>query len=88
MLRKQKDWILRDLPPDVTFTSTSSQLALPDPRYLALHAACARVIKFSGVSGYIERILRDAEETRVLSEDGSSAELLEQLLFGESLTVF
>jgi hypothetical protein len=85
---KQHDWIRRELPSVVTLTSTSPQLELPDPRYLALHAACARVVKFSGAAGYIKCLLRDAEDTKVLSEDGSSAELLDNLLFAESLIVF
>jgi len=45
---------------------------MPDSRYLALHAACARVAHYSGVGDYIEKILSDIEEMDVLADDGSS----------------
>ncbi|KZP20503.1 hypothetical protein FIBSPDRAFT_742124, partial [Athelia psychrophila] len=49
----------------------------PDPRYLKLHAACAQVAHLSGAAKYIDNILRDLEEIRVLANDGSSADLLD-----------
>ncbi|EKM54945.1 uncharacterized protein PHACADRAFT_94763 [Phanerochaete carnosa HHB-10118-sp] len=55
-------------------------LPLPDPRLLAIHAACARVNHMSGVAEYADKSDRDAEDMRVLAEDGSSsAVLLEQV---------
>lgn len=56
----------------VTLTSQDPQLEVPDPRYLALHAACAQVAHASGMGEYIDRILRDMEDMRVLPEDGCS----------------
>ncbi|KAG8746503.1 hypothetical protein FRC11_012685 [Ceratobasidium sp. 423] len=77
-----------DLPDVVTFSSSSPDLPLPDPRYLALHAACARVIKLSGAVEYIARIPSDFEETEVLSENGSASKRPNCLSPGESLAVF
>ncbi|KEP48975.1 HNH endonuclease [Rhizoctonia solani 123E] len=77
-----------DVPQVVTLT-TSTPLPLPDPRYLALQAACAKVIHMSGAAESIHLILRDMEDTLVLSQDGSSAGLLETLLYGqEQITMF
>ncbi|KAL5639456.1 hypothetical protein ACGC1H_006826 [Rhizoctonia solani] len=70
-----------EVPPVVTLT-TDTALPLPDPRYLALHAACAKVIHMSGAAKPINLILRDTENTPVLSLDGSSAGLLDTLLYG------
>ncbi|KAF7965899.1 hypothetical protein HWV62_40981, partial [Athelia sp. TMB] len=56
---------LTNVPDVVKFKSSSPEtLALPDRRYLALHAACARVLHLSGVGEYIEEALRDGEELR------------------------
>ncbi|KEP51112.1 hypothetical protein V565_067520 [Rhizoctonia solani 123E] len=68
-----------DLPQTVTFTTSTPGFPLPDRRYLALHAACARVIHLSGATEAISSIIEEMEQTRVLSEDGSSAALLEYL---------
>jgi hypothetical protein len=61
------------LPSEVVFQSSDPGLPVPNPRYLELHAAAAKVAHLSGA---VEKILRDIEEMKVLSEDGSSAELL------------
>ena len=53
---------------------------MPDSRYLALHAACAKVAQYSGVGEYIEKILRDIEEIEILAGDGSSDALYHALL--------
>ncbi|KAF5350969.1 hypothetical protein D9756_008340 [Leucocoprinus leucothites] len=53
----------------VTFTSRCDELPLPNPRYLVLHAACARVVTFSGVYPYIIRLLdREDESSADVSE--------------------
>lgn len=76
------------LPATVTLTSPNpDEFPLPDRRYLALHAACAKVVLLSGAVEYIHKTLRDREKTQVLSEDGSSAELLGSLLSGSSVLV-
>jgi hypothetical protein len=60
----------------VTFTSSSPELELPDPRYLRFHAAVCKVAHLSGVAEYLAKYERDMESTLVLAEDGSSNELL------------
>jgi len=59
---------------------------MPDSRYLALHAACARVAHYSGVGDYIEMILSDIEEMDVLADDGNS-EALYHALLGDASTL-
>ncbi|EKM53636.1 uncharacterized protein PHACADRAFT_125491 [Phanerochaete carnosa HHB-10118-sp] len=55
-------------------------LPLPDPRLLAIHAACARTLHMSGAAEYIDKCDWDAEDIQVLAEDGSShAILLEKI---------
>jgi hypothetical protein len=63
----------------VTFRTTNEMLKLPDPRYIALHAACARVIHTAGMGQHLDQILRDQEELSVLPEDGSSDVLMNAL---------
>jgi hypothetical protein len=55
-------------------------LPAPDPRYLKLHAACAKVAHLSGAGEYIETIFRDMESMRVLAKDGSSAQALSYMM--------
>jgi len=77
---------LENIPTTVTFTTPDpEQLPLPSPDYLRLHAAAARVAHLSGAGEYIDKMLRDMEETRVLSTDGSSALLLTAALEGISV---
>ncbi|KIY49502.1 hypothetical protein FISHEDRAFT_41664 [Fistulina hepatica ATCC 64428] len=64
----------------VDFTTPDTvNLPLPDPRYLKLHAACARVASLSGAAECIDNILRKAEVTDVLAFDGGSSELLDYI---------
>ncbi|KAI0760564.1 hypothetical protein C8Q74DRAFT_239368 [Fomes fomentarius] len=60
----------------------SSRLALPNPRYLRLHAACCRVAHLSGAAEYLNEIYRELDEIQVLAADGSSAEVLSVALWG------
>ncbi|KAB5588436.1 HNH endonuclease [Ceratobasidium theobromae] len=76
-----------DLPDVHNFVTAREELSLPDRRYLALHAACAKVVHMSGAAEFIDKLLRGAEDTKVLSEDGSSSQLLEFMLPRESVTV-
>jgi len=66
-----------NLPSEVRFTSSNPLLELPDPRFIAIHAACCRVAHLSGAAEYIEDIYRKTEMTYVLADNGSSAELLQ-----------
>ena len=81
--------VIRDLPATVTFTTQHPSYEFPDPRYLKMHAACCRVAHMSGAAGYVADILDDLDEgeTRVLSEDGLSANLLDFALLGRSSTI-
>ncbi|EUC55802.1 hypothetical protein RSOL_136530 [Rhizoctonia solani AG-3 Rhs1AP] len=70
------------LPEDsiVQFTTPDAErLPLPDPRYLAIHAACAKVLHASGIGEHIDQVLRDYEELPVLATDGTSNALFEAL---------
>lgn len=58
------------------FKSTHKSFSLPNPTYLRIHAACCRVAHLSGAGEYMDKVLEDLEEMRVLSKDGSSARLL------------
>jgi hypothetical protein len=66
--------LTKGLPSTVTFTSTDPRLPPPDPRYLRVHAACAKVAHLSGAGECIDKIIWDMEDTSVLAADGSSAE--------------
>ena len=72
----RQPYISAGLPATVTFTSAFPELPLPDPRYLALHAACAKVAHLSGAGEYIERTFRELDNMKVLASNGSSAEAL------------
>lgn len=60
-------------------TPDSVALPLPDPRYLALHAACARVVHLSGAREYIDKVCCDIETIGALANDGSLDVLLHAL---------
>ncbi|KAG2007981.1 hypothetical protein CC2G_013463 [Coprinopsis cinerea AmutBmut pab1-1] len=76
---------LRKFPKVIRFQSSDPEnLPLPDPRFLEIHALCAKVAHFSGATSYLDRLLRDYEDSTVLADDGSHAELLKQLLMQAS----
>lgn len=60
--------------------SSSVDAQYPNPKLLALHAACARVAHMSGAAEAFDELERDVEDTRVLASDGSSARLLDHLI--------
>ncbi|GBE87626.1 hypothetical protein SCP_1103030 [Sparassis crispa] len=62
--------------PVVQLTTTDVDLHLPDARLLRLLATCAKVSRLSGAGEYIDAILRDMEELKVLASDGGSAHVL------------
>ncbi|KAF8964874.1 hypothetical protein BDZ97DRAFT_1904240 [Flammula alnicola] len=76
MFDKLQLWLERK-PDVIVFSGT---LPPPDPRYLALHAACARVAHLSGAGEYIDRILRDIERVGVLASHGNSDALYHVLV--------
>ncbi|CAA7265221.1 unnamed protein product [Cyclocybe aegerita] len=72
---------LAEIPNIISFsTPDPERLPLPDPRYLAVHVACARVAHMSGAAEYIHKVLRDMEETDVLRNDGPSDALYHALV--------
>lgn len=55
---------------EVTFTSTDPEAyPLPDPRYLAFHAAVAKVVHMAGMAEHLDDTLRRYENIRVLSDE-------------------
>ena len=64
----------------VEFNSGHPDAPLPNPQLLALHATCARVAHMSGATEFFNQLQWDAEETKVLASDGSSAGLLSNLM--------
>ncbi|KAI6012947.1 hypothetical protein PISMIDRAFT_19565 [Pisolithus microcarpus 441] len=61
----------------VTFsTPDADKYPLPNPTYLAIHAACAKVAHHSGAAEHIEEVLKRMEDTLVLAEDGGSSDVL------------
>lgn len=64
----------------VTFTARDPEkLLLLSPEHLTIHAACARVTNLSGAE-HIDKVSRELEDTKVLSNDGASTEALEHFL--------
>ena len=63
-------------PNPIEFKSADPNLPLPNPTYLRIHAACCRIAHLSGAGEYMDKILDDLEDIRVLSKDGSSADIL------------
>ncbi|CAE6468112.1 unnamed protein product [Rhizoctonia solani] len=74
-------WRVAGIPTGATvkFADNGSGLELPDPRLIAIHAACAKVLDQSGMAEFVDNELRDMEETPVLAEDGSSKALMTAL---------
>ncbi|KAI0744199.1 hypothetical protein C8Q80DRAFT_1272767 [Daedaleopsis nitida] len=63
------------LPKTITLTS-SSEIPLPNPAYLALHCAICRVLWSSARVEELKEVLEDLEEVILLASDGSSANLI------------
>ncbi|KAF8473505.1 hypothetical protein BDZ91DRAFT_651460 [Kalaharituber pfeilii] len=62
------------IPQDAVITLTTSDpgVALPSRYLLELHSSVAKILHLSGMGEYIERIMREQEELRCLSGDGST----------------
>jgi len=60
----------------ITFKSAHANLPLPNPARLRIHAACCNIAHLSGAGKYMSRMSQDLEDTQVLVEDGSSADVL------------
>jgi hypothetical protein len=68
-----------------TIARPNKCIALPNPVYLEIRAACCRVAHLSGASEYIDKLLEDLEDAHVLSEDGPLAQLLSFVLQQEAI---
>ena len=75
-IRATRDFYLSSFKKNTITFQTETDIPLPDPDYLRIHAACCRVAHLSGATGYMDKILEDLEAMRVLSKDGSSAHVL------------
>ncbi|KAF8518827.1 hypothetical protein BU17DRAFT_76064 [Hysterangium stoloniferum] len=64
----------------IVFESMHNNLPLPSPTYLEIHAACAKVCHLSGAAEYIDKYEREMEDIKVLSNDGTSADILHHAL--------
>ena len=62
------------------FTSKYEEVPPPDPQLLALYATCARAAHMSGAAEFFDKLEWDAEETKDLASDRSSALLLSNLI--------
>ncbi|KAF8119154.1 hypothetical protein EV363DRAFT_1203204, partial [Boletus edulis] len=47
----------------------------PDPRIIALHAACAQIAHMSGAAGWLQEFLRDSDEISVMTAPNAASEL-------------
>ncbi|TBU33647.1 hypothetical protein BD311DRAFT_711563 [Dichomitus squalens] len=65
---------------------TSTDAPLPNPTYLALHAAICRLVWASARAEELTDVLTDLEDITLLAEDGSSANLINIAIY-RSLTV-
>lgn len=61
--------------PDIVTFSSATEYPLPHPAFLALHALCCEAAWISGAAEYIMDIERKMDETRVLANDGSTADV-------------
>jgi hypothetical protein len=73
------------LPELVTF-STTMDYPLPNPRYLEVHATCAKVCYYSGAGLYVNEIIQELKESPFLASDGTSYEILKFALDNAILT--
>jgi len=63
----------------ITFRSVpvgQEVIPAPDPRIIALHAACAKVAHMSAAAEYLEKVFRDPEQLRVMTDDGAFLNLV------------
>ena len=60
----------------ITLTSLNPSIELPNPDLLKLHTYCCRVSYLSGAGGYLDNRFNDLNNTDVLCQDGSSADVL------------
>ena len=70
------------LPQETEFQNHStSPIPMPSKRYLELRAACCKVAAMSGAAEYLQDTYLEGEDTLVLASDGSSANVLENVVW-------
>jgi len=79
MVRARHPAFLQGIQMPVVFEPREG-LPTPDPRYLRMHAACARVAHLSGAAEHIMNVLKDIEFIDALAWDGSSANLFDHVM--------
>jgi hypothetical protein len=67
----------------VTFTTPDPvKYPVPNPEYLAIHAACAKIAHLSGAAELIETFDQDMDDGQMLNPNGTSVDLLEYAISG------
>jgi hypothetical protein len=56
----------------VTLRSHDGRYAAPNPKFLQVHAAVARILHLTGAGEYIEKVLRERKAISYLATDGST----------------
>ncbi|RPD53568.1 hypothetical protein L226DRAFT_613839 [Lentinus tigrinus ALCF2SS1-7] len=67
-----------ELKDKVTFRSCSVDakvIPAPDPKIIALHAACAKIAHMSGAAEYLRELYRDTDAIAVMTEPNAASEL-------------
>ncbi len=71
----QSNVLLNEMPGNIRLTTTTG-LPLPDPCYIAFHAACARVADKSGARCYMLERIREITDSCGIMEDDRSSDTL------------
>ncbi|KAF8879045.1 hypothetical protein BD779DRAFT_1676583 [Infundibulicybe gibba] len=74
-------YFIEGFKPEVQLTTPDPRIyPLPDPQYLAIHAACARAAHLSGVAKHIDTASHEMAETEALEDDRGSGDVLHHAL--------
>ncbi|KAH8930256.1 hypothetical protein BT69DRAFT_1275674 [Atractiella rhizophila] len=69
------------VPRQVRLTTQDAQLDLPNPKYLALHAACSRVAHLSGAADHLDRMDSDRDHPSLVCLSGELTDILAARLY-------
>ena len=61
------------------YTLADQVIPAPDPKIIALHAACARIAHMSGAAEHLRELYRDTEHISVMTESNAADELCRAL---------
>lgn len=62
-----------------SYTLGDFVIPTPDPKFIALHAACARIAHMSGAAECLRELYRDTEDISVMTEPDAAYELCRAL---------